>query len=214
MIRKKIDTNYTLARPWSVLVDYEIKELLKSGALEVTPLELELVNPASLDFRLGSTIGKVVATGIEKRLIKDSDADIYRPHSVIDPRKPESFKTETFDFEEYVLMPGEFIIASTAEVYNLAGLQTLGIAAKVMGKSSLGRLGVANSQHVAGWIDPKFPGPITLEINNFNSSPIVLTRNMKIGQIIFYPVNPPEKAYDKTGRYANQQVGTGSKGIT
>ena len=59
------------------------------------------------------------------------------------------------------------------------------ISAFVDGKSSLGRLGIA--VHItAGFIDSGFNGNITLEIKNNSDKQFKLSKNMLIGQIIFF----------------------------
>ena len=59
------------------------------------------------------------------------------------------------------------------------------LSAFVDGKSSLGRLGIA--VHItAGFIDSGFTGNITLEIKNNSDKQFKLSKNMLIGQIIFF----------------------------
>ena len=53
------------------------------------------------------------------------------------------------------------------------------------GKSSLGRLGIA--VHItAGFIDAGFEGNVTLEIKNNSDKQFKLSKDMLIGQIIFF----------------------------
>jgi dCTP deaminase len=93
-------------------------------------------------------------------------------------------KTQKIIKEEYWIEPGQFLLASTVEqVYIPKDL-----AARVEGKSSLGRLGLA--VHVtAGFIDPNFYGNITLELKNMNKCMIKLTSGMKICQLRFIKVS-------------------------
>ncbi|MGA4923503.1 dCTP deaminase, partial [Bacillus subtilis] len=68
----------------------------------------------------------------------------------------------------FVLFPQQFILAATERV-------TLGneLAGQVAGKSSLARLGLYVES--AGFIDPGFDGPITLELYNVSPNSILLT---------------------------------------
>ncbi|MBQ4487319.1 MAG: 2'-deoxycytidine 5'-triphosphate deaminase, partial [Oscillospiraceae bacterium] len=42
-----------------ILSDHTIKEMLAQGTLEITPVEPEQIQPASVDIRLGSTFSIV-----------------------------------------------------------------------------------------------------------------------------------------------------------
>ncbi|GAA4685681.1 hypothetical protein GCM10023215_21170 [Pseudonocardia yuanmonensis] len=58
------------------------------------------------------------------------------------------------------------------------------VAARLEGKSTLGRLGLL--VHVtAGLIDPGFDGHITLEVTNVGELVIMLEPGMRIGQLTF-----------------------------
>ena len=98
-----------------------------------------------------------------------------------------------------VLHPSEFILGVTEEVVRLSN----NIVGKIEGKSSLGRLGLM--VHVtAGFIDPGFIGPITLEMKNLLNVPIVLRPGKKICQIAFAWLNSAaRRPYD--GRYQNSK---------
>ena len=83
--------------------------------------------------------------------------------------------------DDYVLKPNEFLLGSTFERVSIPN----NISAFVDGKSSLGRLGIA--VHItAGFIDSGFTGNITLEIKNNSDKQFKLSKNMLIGQIIFF----------------------------
>lgn len=127
-----------------ILSDGEIKELLIDNLLEITPIEERQIQPASVDITLGNTFSILedVASGI------------------IDPSKPISYKT--FNTERFLLLPGQFVLATTREYIKLPDSLT----AFVEGRSSWGRLGLFIQN--AGWVDPGFEGEITLELYNAN----------------------------------------------
>ena len=77
--------------------------------------------------------------------------------------------------------PGEFVLGSTYEVITLPD----DVAARLEGKSSLGRLGLL-THSTAGFIDPGFSGHVTLELSNVATLPIKLWPGMKIGQLCFF----------------------------
>ena len=76
--------------------------------------------------------------------------------------------------------PGAFLLAHTHETVTIPPW----LAARVEGRSSFGRLGLA--VHVtAGFIDPGFHGQITLEIKNHSSKVVTLIPRIRICQIVF-----------------------------
>ena len=90
-------------------------------------------------------------------------------------------KTINLNDGDYTLKPNEFILGSTFERISIPN----NISAFVDGKSSLGRLGIA--VHItAGFIDAGFEGNVTLEIKNNSDKQFRLSKNMLIGQIIFF----------------------------
>ena|SRR3990167_2385754 len=131
----------------------------------VEPFDESLVQPASLDVRLGPRI-----------LIPEKSLAII----VVGTDRP-------YYYEEhlpYNLEPGTFILCHTLEEVRLPP----NIAAKFEGKSSLGRLGLMT--HItAGFIDPGFIGNLTLEVKNAGSHRLRLTEGIKIGQIAFFQLD-------------------------
>ncbi len=83
--------------------------------------------------------------------------------------------------EPFILHPGEFVLGSTYETVGLPD----DIAARVEGKSSLGRLGLL-THATAGFVDPGFTGHVTLELSNVATLSIMLWPGMKIGQLAFF----------------------------
>src|SRR5438034_3847553 len=131
----------------------------------------------------------------------------------IDPSVPQEDLTaavEVSDGEPLVLHPGEFILGSTLEIISLGNE----LAARIEGKSSLGRLGLL-THSTAGFIDPGFSGHVTLELSNVATLPIKLWPGMKIGQLcVFRLSSPAEHPYgsEKYGsRYQGQRGPTPSR---
>lgn len=190
-----------------ILVDHEIIRAIEDGSLVVDPFDESLVNPASLDIRLGNVFG-IVEKVPDQRPITNLPLSEWEGWNAIDPTNPNTFETILVERDTFCLKPGCFIIATTLETIGF-GSQIAGI---VKGKSSLGRLGLANSS-VAGFIDPAFKSRITLELYNYSKNPILLKAGMKIGQIVFYRTEKPTNDYSVKGRYMNQIAGMGSLGI-
>ena len=122
----------------TILADFQIRALCESGM--VTPFDPELLNPASLDLRLGSNI-----------LIESSEGPDLVPCCIANytPANP------------YQVVPGQFLLAEAEPIFNLPNC----IAAQFVLKSSRAREGL---QHLlAGWCDPGWNGSrLTLELKN------------------------------------------------
>jgi dCTP deaminase len=185
----------------SILVDFEIRNEIESGRLIIDPFDLSLLNPASLDIRLGNKFAHVRATG--KNLWKDIVP-------VIDLTNPDSFTYDYEEADEYLLQPNEFIIAEMYEKVKLPD----DISFKLFGKSSWARAGLDNSS-AAAWAECGFAGSVVLEIKNLTNQHHILKSGMKCGQLIFYKHSPAEIPYDKksTSRYRDQVGLQGSLGV-
>lgn len=130
---------------------------------DVEPWQLQ---PASIDLRLGTSfLSLVPAPWVDMR---DRSA-LTRGVSV------------NSDADSYVeLKPGDLVLGSTIERIEVGPK----IWAKIEGKSSLGRMGLA--VHVtAGFVDPGFRGQVTLELFNISPSPIRLRPGLAICQVAF-----------------------------
>lgn len=151
-----------------LLSDRDILHSIDEGAIGLDPWEPAMVQPSSVDVRM------------------DRYFRVFENHRYpfIDPaeEQPELTRLVEVDPDDaFVLHPGEFVLASTLEQVSL----TSGIAARLEGKSSLGRLGLL-THSTAGFIDPGFSGHVTLELSNMATLPIKLWPGMKIGQLCFF----------------------------
>ncbi len=180
-----------------LLSDREIRSGIKSGRIRLDPVDESMVQPASIDIRLD-------------RFFRLFDNHRY---SVIDPAKEQPELTRLVEAkreEPFVLHPGEFVLGSTYEVVELGD----DIAARLEGKSSLGRLGLL-THSTAGFIDPGFSGHVTLELSNTATMPILLYPGMRIGQLCFFDLSSPaEHPYGTAGtgsHYQGQRGPTPSK---
>lgn len=153
--------------PTMLLSDRDIRNELESGRIVIDPYSQDMLQPSSVDFRLGR------------------EFIVFRNHeyACIDPAQDQPGIDERVTVppgEVFMLHPGEFVLASTYEKFGLPD----DLAARVEGKSSLGRLGLL-THATAGFVDPGFNGYITLELSNVATLPIKLYPGMKIGQMCF-----------------------------
>lgn len=170
-----------------LLADWQITDRIAQGDLSISPFDPARVQPASVDLLLDQYV---------RTLAGPDWAEI----DVADVR-PRHTKLDEIGEDGWLLDPGGFLLACTVERVTLPP----DLAARVEGKSSLGRLGL--TVHVtAGFIDPGFSGQITLEIANLSGKPIRLRRLMPIAQLCLIPMQAaPERSYGQAGnRYQGQ----------
>ena len=111
---------------------------------------------------------------------------------------------KTIKADQYLLLPGQFVLASTMEYFSLPD----NITAFVEGRSSLGRMGLFIQN--AGWVDPGFEGEITLELFNANRCAIQLQAGRRVGQLVFAKMDTAaDRPY--SGKYQGQKGATGSR---
>lgn len=156
-------------------------------------------------------------------MIQPSSVDIHldrffrlfdnHKYSMVDPSLDQSDLTRLVEVPadgSFVLHPGEFVLGSTYERVTLGD----DVAARLEGKSSLGRLGLL-THSTAGFIDPGFSGHVTLELSNTATLPIRLLPGMKVGQLCFFALSSDaERPYGKGAdgsRYQGQRGPTASR---
>jgi dCTP deaminase len=138
---------------------------VEAGSVAIDPYDPGMVQPSSVDVRL------------------DRRFRVFENHryAYIDPAENQEDLTRLVtvaDGAAFVLHPREFVLACTYETFTIPDH----LAARLEGKSSLGRLGLV-THSTAGWIDPGFTGQVTLELSNVANLPITLWPGMKIGQL-------------------------------
>lgn len=176
-----------------LLSDRDILDAIFDGDVGIHPFDTAALQPASVDLRLHGIYR------VPKHMVFHIDvADVPKDYTELAYAK--------FG-EPIAISPGRFILASTEEVVRCGSRH----AARIEGKSSLARLGLA--VHVTGgFIDPGFDGQVTLEIVNLAPWTITLRAGMRIAQVAFFQLRrEPDQLYTKTGRYNNQHGPTESK---
>lgn len=169
----------------SILCDTEIKALCAEGLID--PYDPALVNPASLDVRLGENI-----------LIEVPDDPVLRHYSI------KGFTEQN----PYPIQPREFILAETMETFFLPSF----LAGQFALKSSRARQGFEHL--MAGYCDPGWQGSkLTLELQNARAFHwIGIWPGMRIGQIVFHRMSQtPAEDYSIVGHYNFDQHVTPAK---
>lgn len=172
-----------------LLSDRDIRAELDAERIKLDPLDRTMIQPSSVDVRLD-------------RFFRLFDNHKY---AHIDPSQDQPELTrlvEVDPHEPFVLHPGEFVLGSTYEQVTLPD----DVAARLEGKSSLGRLGLL-THSTAGFVDPGFTGHVTLELSNVATLPIKLWPGSKIGQLCFFRLSSPAEHPYGTGENLNRYMG-------
>ncbi|AVG23121.1 dCTP deaminase [Pontimonas salivibrio] len=172
-----------------LLSDGDIRAEVSAKRVLLDPWDESMVQPSSVDVRLD-------------RFFRLFDNHKYQH---IDPAIDQPDLTRLVEVEPseaFVLHPGEFVLGATYEVVTLPD----DVAARLEGKSSLGRLGLL-THSTAGFIDPGFSGHVTLELSNVATLPITLWPGMKIGQLCFFRLSSPAEHPYGSERYGSRYQG-------
>ncbi len=172
-----------------LLSDRDILDEIDAGRIGMEPFDPAMVQPASIDVRLD-------------RYFRVFENHRY-PH--IDPAQAQDDLTREVQAEgdePFILHPGEFVLGSTYEEVSLPS----DLAARVEGKSSLGRLGLL-THATAGFVDPGFSGHVTLELANVATLPIKLYPGMKIGQFCFFRMSSASEHPYGSKKYGSRYQG-------
>ncbi len=166
----------------TILSDGTIHSLLYQFVREP---DFTLVNPASIDIRIGKTIILEKTPFFKPSFEKDAMVELLDLEAYYTSETP------------YWLAPGEFALVSTYEWITVPN----GYAVELKLKSSTARKGFNHS--LAFWVDPGWSGILTMEIQN------VLTRHhlplwygMRFAQMIIHTLDKPA-LFPYGGRYQN-----------
>ncbi|MFT4245926.1 MAG: dCTP deaminase [Micrococcaceae bacterium] len=180
-----------------LLSDKDILKNLETGNIKLDPAADNMIQPSSIDVRVDKFF----------RLFDN------HKYAHIDPAIEQEDLTRMIEVptgEPFILHPGEFVLGSTYEQVTLGPK----LAARLEGKSSLGRLGLL-THATAGFIDPGFSGHVTLELSNMATLPIKVWPGSKIGQLCFFELSSeadkPYGSKEYFSRYQGQRGPTASR---
>lgn len=172
-----------------ILGDADIKQFVEDEILGIKPFTVRQLNPNSYDLRIGDKLKTYL------RQYKDVPLDCKKENPTVEA---------TMTDEGFILRPGIVYLAQTIEEIHLKGDVKPSICATLMGKSSLGRLGL--DVHIsAGFIDTGFKGKIVLELRV--EEPLKIYPAMPIAQLKFEMSTPVVQPYNvkRNSKYNNQQ---------
>lgn len=178
--RKKQEKNF------GMLSDEEIKMRLKEDLIVYPYLYRDLeINQSKLDLRLGGVFNEIEQRGVGSYDTIEPMKQEYLREIILPPGKP------------YILHPHVLVLATTFENISMPN----DLVGLLQGRSSLGRLGVI-VHATAGFIDPGYKGPITLELTNLGHLPVKLYPLQRVATIGFFPVKGKvSNPYGQSSKY-------------
>ena len=168
-----------------MLTAHEILRQQKKGNIEITPFDMDCLNPNSYNVHLSNKL------------------KVYNNNAVLDLKGTNSdFREITIPEDGLILLPNTLYIGSTVEK-----ISSDKYISAIDGRSSVGRLGM-QVHLTAGFGDIGFSGTYTFEI--VVTQPLRVYPNFKIAQVYFEkPVGKVNFLYK--GRYQNQSGPTMSR---
>lgn len=182
-----------------ILSDRELRAALECGSLIIDPAPADdAIQPASIELHLDLSGGALrPVRGVTTHLIKGVKAAPATAH-------------DSCIGGVLRLAPGDCALVTTRERVVIPA----GLVAQVAGKSSLARLFLI-VHTTAGWIDPGFPGQITLELVNHSPQTLTLDDGIKVAQLVVMRLTSAAlRPYGSDGlksRYQNQVGATASR---
>ncbi|MBI2612054.1 dCTP deaminase [Candidatus Gottesmanbacteria bacterium] len=183
-----------------ILSDRDIKKYLKSGIIKIQPK----INPekqlgsCSIDLRLGHTF----------RVFNHSRYPYIDPYDK-NLGRDMTKEVEISDGDPFVLQPGDFVLATTIESFELPD----DLLARLEGRSSLGRLGIV-VHSTASVFEPGWKGKVVMELGNQGRMPVALYPGMRVCALTFEELSSPaEVPYfkKKSAKYVGQKSPEPSK---
>jgi dCTP deaminase len=187
------------------------KWILDNGSAIVSPFDREMVNPTSLDIRIGyklllmaitnryryKTLLKMITEREEEWIADDTlDNKVAMLNDLVEWQEIDL--TKTSETAPFWLFPNSKILVESLETFNFPN----DICGQFKLKSSRGR--EFYNHILAGWIDCGWSGSkLTMEIENRSKKILPIFKGQRMGQIIFFENETPNSSYKVTGRYNN-----------
>ena len=183
-----------------ILSDRDIKKYIKEGIIKIQPKidQEKQLGSCSIDLRLGHTF----------RVFNHSRYPYIDPYDK-NLSRDMTKEVEIDDGEPFVLQPGDFVLATTIESFELPD----NLLARLEGRSSLGRLGIV-VHSTASVFEPGWKGKVVMELGNGGRMPVALYPGMRVCALTFEELSSPaEVPYSKkkTAKYVGQKSPEPSK---
>ena len=166
----------------SILSGNEIQRAVEDGRIAIDPYDVSLINPVSVDLRLGSSV----------RMYENTPG--RGPLDCRDQASLQAYGYSEITDDGLVLWPGHLYLMHTLE-----RVSTHYFVPILDGKSSIGRLGI-QVHMTAGFGDPGFDGQYTLEVTTVY--PVRVYAGMRFCQMRFHMIAGEVALYD--GNYTGE----------
>ncbi|MCI5066483.1 dCTP deaminase [bacterium] len=169
-----------------MLSDVDLREVLSTGELVITPFSEEMIRAAGITLHLSPTL-----------LVPQPGVVVDLKHGTV----PEH-ETVTISGEEpYRLEPGGFVLGATFERVTVGA--SLGFF--IEGRSTLARVGLTIVQTAMLVYPGHRDRGVTLELANHGPNPILLYPEMKVARAaVFRLETEAAELYDDKGKYREQ----------
>ena len=166
----------------SVIAQSELRKLIQDGTIKIEPFDESQIGPASVDLHVGKTF-----------IVYKKVRDLCH---VVDDADFSDITDEITVEDQFVLMPGESVLALTEEKVTLPD----NICGRLEGRSRFARLGLL--VHItASFMHPGISNHQVLEMYNASPFPLAIHPGTKICQFIF---EYTEGTGHYVGRFINQ----------
>lgn len=178
----------------AILSDSRILEKVYSKSLQIEPLLVENIQPSSIDLTLGDTI-EVPKQGL---CISPSCTNIAEMRDF--------FETVPLN-SDFVLSPGEFVLAQVGETISLSSE----MVGNIQNRNSLIRCGI--NVGLSSYINPGYKGKLPIAIHNVGKFDFKLTPGMRICQLVIAETHGVNKDYSdrEEAKYHEEETITLSK---
>jgi deoxycytidine triphosphate deaminase len=177
-----------------ILADYQLLEWAEKN---VEPFDIDCINPASIDLKLGNKLREPMWYW---------KGQLWRLFWSLHRRNPERWPLwgKVITFDTYILKPGRFVLCHSLEWTEIPDDKV----AVLFSKSSTGRIGIEHLH--AGYGDCGFQGEWTWELVNIAPWPVKLIAGKRLMQLMLAQTSgKPNSLY--AGRYQHQRGPTDAK---
>ena len=157
-------------------------------------------------------LAMVNGTGAQREMVQESTNRFWWPSLMMfgppDGDSPNSQQSMAWGIKRHTNdeLRQRFVDMTVPQAEALGVTLPDDVAARVEGKSSLGRLGLL-THATAGFVDPGFSGHVTLELANVATLPIKLYPGVKIGQFCFFRLSSPSEHPYGSAKYGSRYQG-------
>lgn len=179
--------NRKIIKYMSILSDSKLLAKIYSKELRIDPLQIENIQPSSIDLTLADTI-EIPVQGVS----------INPPYP--DREEIRKYFTTSALSEGYILKPGCFVLAQIMENIELSDK----MVGNIQNRNSLIRLGI--NVGLSTYINPGYKGKLPIAIQNIGQFEVSLTPGMRICQLVLTEAAGVLQDYSKRdAKYHDEQ---------